>query len=83
MTKKKTTIPPEVIRAFEDCQSMFPAGHVKKWGKKNGLEYYQFVIPDGKDGPLVTGFPLVCSWDGQKVEDVYGMDALRVLRQFA
>lgn len=83
MTKKKAFIPPEVIQTFKDCQSLFPTGYVKKWGTRSGLEYYQFVIPDGEDGPLVTGYPLVCSWDGRKVKEIYGMAALRALRQFS
>ena len=82
MTKKRTFIPPEVIQTFKDFQSLYPAGYVKKLGTNNGLTYYQFVIPDGEDGPILTGYPLIRSWDGRKVEDVYGTDALDILCQF-
>lgn len=82
MTKKKAFIPPEVIRTFKDFQSLYPAGYVEKLGANNGLTYYQFVIPDGEDGPIPTGYPLICSWDGQDAKDVYGIDALRIQCRF-
>ena len=82
MTKKKTSIPPEVVQNFKDCQSLFPAGYVKKWGTKDGLEYYQFVIPDGEDGPPLTGYPLICAWDEKEATEIYGEEVFHVLCQF-
>ena len=82
MTKKKNTIPPKVIQTFEDCQGLFPAGYVKKLGKSKGIEYYQFIIPDGENGPLKTGFPLVCSWDGRDVKELEPEDALDAVVRF-
>lgn len=83
MTKKKNTFPPGILRAFENCQRRFPTGYVKKLGAKNDLEYYQFVIPEGENGPIEAGFPLVRSWNGREAAEIMGYAALRVLNQLS